>query len=256
MSEELEVDAGLFEEPEGYYPLPPEPTYELYSRLDQCVATGEPSSIKLRLVGKSPLWGHLLWNAGKVTADYLDTHRNEWCKQKTVLELGAAAALPSLLAGLVADNVVSTDYPDNDLIDNIHENVRMLTDSCGRQLPITVQGYIWGNSVDPLLNAPNQNGRKFDLIILSDLIFNHSEHEKLVRTCDESLAADGLVFVVFTHHRPKLAHKDLEFFDTASQQAGFISDRIIEKKMSPMFKEDEETELIRSMVYGYIMRRQ
>lgn len=32
----------------------------------------EPNEIKVRLVGKHPLWGHLLWNAGKVMADFID----------------------------------------------------------------------------------------------------------------------------------------------------------------------------------------
>ncbi|ANB14962.1 Nnt1p [Sugiyamaella lignohabitans] len=254
---DIEIDGNIFEEPEGYLPPPPEPTFETYTRDSKYVKDGQPANVRMRLVGKSPLWGHLLWNAGKVTADYMDLKRDEWITGKTVLELGAAAALPSLLASLTADNVVITDYPDPDLIDNINENVKLLRESVpnGAKLPITVEGYIWGNPVDDLLNAKNQNGRKFDLIILSDLIFNHSEHEKLIRTCDKCLAPDGKLFVVFTHHRPKLADKDLAFFPTAKEQAGFKSERIIEKKMTPMFEEEEETAHIRSMVYGYVVTR-
>lgn len=252
---EIEVNMDMFDEPEGFRPPPPEPTFEVYHRQDQCMKEGEPKEIKLRLVGKSPLWGHLLWNAGKVTADWIDLHRDSWCKGKTVLELGAAAALPTLIACLSADNVVSTDYPDPELIENIKHNVKLLeerTDKCSA-VPVEVEGYIWGNSVEPLLNTPRQNGRKFDLIILSDLIFNHTEHQKLIRTCNEALSDDGICFVMFTPHRPKLFHKDLEFFESAKPY--FTSEKVLEKKLHPMFEEEEETKELRSMVFGYVMRR-
>jgi predicted nicotinamide N-methyase len=53
-----------------------------------------PSTLTLRLVGQHSLWAHHLWNAAKVLADYFDLHP-ELVKGKTVLELGAAGALPS-----------------------------------------------------------------------------------------------------------------------------------------------------------------
>jgi nicotinamide N-methyltransferase len=242
----------LFEEPSEFYKPPPEPTTVSFQR--QHARSGEPTEVTLRLVGKSPLWGHLLWNAGKVTTDSIDERRDEWIKDKTVLELGAAAALPSLVASLTAKRVVITDYPDPDLLENIEINVKTWEQVVGRKLPITVEGYIWGNEVRQLLER-NQ-GHKYDFIIMSDLIFNHSEHEKLIRCCDELLTQDGILFVVFTPHRPKLLQADLEFFKTANTQAGFVSNKIIEMKMKPMFEEDDETKDIRAMVYGYLVTRQ
>lgn len=250
---EVEINVDMFEEPEGFRPPPPEPTFEVYHRQEQCIKEGEPKEIKLRLVGKSPLWGHLLWNAGKVTADWIDLHREEWCKGKTVLELGAAAALPTLIACLDADNVVSTDYPDPELVQNIEYNVNLLKERTSKPISVDIEGYIWGNSVEPLLNAPRQKGRKFDLIILSDLIFNHTEHYKLIKACNEALSDDGLCFVMFTPHRPKLYDEDLAFFERAKPY--FTSEKVVEKKLHPMFQEDEETKELRSMVFGYVMRR-
>lgn len=251
MSDTEEIVPELFEEPEGFYKPPPEPTTAVFDR--QYAPKGEPNEIKLRLVGKSPLWGHLLWNAGKVTTDLIDQNRDAWVKDKSVLELGAAAALPSLVASTAAKKVVITDYPDLDLLENININVKTWEKNVGRKLPVAVEGYIWGNDVSDLLKA--NDGNKYDFIIMSDLIFNHSEHEKLVRCCDQVLADDGILFVVFTPHRPKLFDRDLAFFEQARTQAGFVSRRIIEKKMSPMFEEDEETKEIRSMVYGYLVTR-
>ena len=46
-----------------------------------------------------------------------------------------------------------------------------------RRSDVFGKGYIWGRPVDPLLDllrAPNPR-RGFDLIIMSDLIFNHSQ---------------------------------------------------------------------------------
>jgi EEF1A N-terminal glycine/lysine methyltransferase len=56
-----------------------------------------PSTLSLRLVGQHSLWAHHLWNAAKVLGNYFDSHP-ELVKGKTVLELGAAGALPSFTA--------------------------------------------------------------------------------------------------------------------------------------------------------------
>jgi EEF1A N-terminal glycine/lysine methyltransferase len=49
------------------------------------------------LVGQHSLWAHHLWNAAKVLADYFDSNP-DLVRGKTVLELGAAGALPSFTA--------------------------------------------------------------------------------------------------------------------------------------------------------------
>ncbi|PRT55676.1 Protein N-methyltransferase NNT1 [Wickerhamiella sorbophila] len=245
MSEEF---GDLFAQPEPE-PQPVDlPSFVDYERHLSSVV---PQKINLRLVGKNPLWGHLLWNAGKVSAEYIDEHSKE-LEGKTVLELGAASALPSLLASLSAQNVVATDYPDPDLLENIECNIKTLKKDAGRELPICAQGYIWGNETQALLNAPGQNGRKFDFIILSDVVFNHTEHEKLIRTCKETLAPAGQVLVVFTPHRPKLFEKDLAFFSLAEDN-GFVCEKLFEKELKPMFEEDEESVHIRSMVFAHLL---
>lgn len=240
---------NMFDEPREFTETENPPTFVNYERRNP--PDHEPAEVTLRLVGKSPLWGHLLWNAGKVSAEYVDTHRDE-LKDKTVIELGAAAALPALLASLVARNVVATDYPDPDLIENINHNIQLLSKQSRRTLPISAQGYIWGHDVTTLLNAPRQNGEKFDVIILSDLLFNHSEHQKLIDSCRALLKEDGQVLIVFTPHRPKLFQQDLAFF-TLAEHNGFRTEKIIERQMTPMFEEEEETRQLRSMVFGYLM---
>jgi nicotinamide N-methyltransferase len=172
---------------------------------------------------------------------------------KDVLELGAAAALPSIIAGLNnARTVVSTDYPDADLISNIQYNVDH-TDGLDKSR-VFVEGYIWGNDYEPLLNRiRDQNDeKKFDLIILSDLVFNHSEHHKLLQTCKDLLSEDGKCLVVFSPHRPWLLNDDLQFFETAKDY-GFKTDKIDVVQWKPMFEEDEETAEIRARVYSSLL---
>lgn len=71
--------------------------------------------------------GHLLWNGAKFLSRYLEYHR-ELVKDKTVLEFGAGAGLPSLVSSILgAGKVVVTDYPDADLIENLQYNI----DHCG-----------------------------------------------------------------------------------------------------------------------------
>ena len=53
----------------------------------------------MRLVGQNPLWGHMLWNAGRILARYIEENPLV-VKGKTVLELGAGAGLPGVVAGI------------------------------------------------------------------------------------------------------------------------------------------------------------
>ncbi|CCK70970.1 S-adenosylmethionine-dependent methyltransferase KNAG_0F03080 [Huiozyma naganishii CBS 8797] len=244
--ESLEA-GGLFEEPEGFLPPPPEPHYAEYDReMISPMSKSKQRHIDLKLVGSSPLWGHLLWNSGIYTAKHLDKHP-ELVLDKNVLELGAAGALPSVVAGLIgAKRVVSTDYPDADLMSVIRENAKSLEN-------VSVEGYIWGNDYSDVLSHLENPAEKFQLVILSDLVFNHTEHHKLLKTTRDLLSADGKALVVFSPHRPWLLDADLAFFETAKNEYGFDVERIEMVHWKPMFEEDDETVEVRSRVYAYYM---
>ncbi|CCH41769.1 putative nicotinamide N-methyltransferase [Wickerhamomyces ciferrii] len=251
MSDTESIGGDLFQEPEGYYKPKPADHYAKYERK----TSKEPKTINLKLIGSSPLWGHLLWNAGIFTADYLDKHSDDLVKGKDVLELGAAAALPSIICGYNdARNVVCTDYPDVELISNIEHNIK--TAPGLNQETVTVDGYIWGNDYEPLFskirNDSTHQNKKFDLIILSDLVFNHTEHHKLLKTCQDCLEPNGKCLVVFSPHRPWLLENDLEFFETAKEY-GFKTDKIDLVQWKPMFEEDQETAEIRARVYSFFL---
>ncbi|RKP38602.1 hypothetical protein BJ085DRAFT_22297, partial [Dimargaris cristalligena] len=264
----------------------PDPTFETFEREAENVQPGTPASVQVRLVGSHPLWGHMLWNAAKLFSHYLDAHK-ALVQGKNVLELGAGAALPSIVATLNgARRVVITDYPDIDLMNNIRFNVdRTLpgyTTAPGGSGQARVEGFLWGADSTPLLNlladepssssstssssldtittitAAKAGNRKFDLIILCDLIFNHSQHTQLLRTCRECLdtsdpAHPGEIYVFFTHHRPHLAHRDLAFFTKAQEEFGFESEEFMTRMMIPMFEKDQGPASVRATVHCYRM---
>ncbi|KAJ1961600.1 Protein N-terminal and lysine N-methyltransferase efm7, partial [Dimargaris xerosporica] len=224
-----------------------------------------PSAVELRLLGSHPLWGHILWNAAKHFTHYFDA-RKALVQDKAVLELGAGAALPSIVAALNgARKVVVTDYPDVDLLGNIEYNLSQSLPTQVKQGTVQLAGYIWGHDPTPLLqhvappgtNATNvlSMSAKFDVIILCDLIFNHSQHRNMLQSCQQCLTTDpanpGRVFVFFTHHRPHLAHCDMAFFDLARDEFGFRVEHILSDQLEPMFAQDPGDPMVRATVHGY-----
>ncbi|CAO3587066.1 unnamed protein product [Absidia cylindrospora] len=228
----------------------------------------------IRLVGSHPLWAHHLWNASKVFASLFDQHP-QLVQGKTLLELGAGGALPSLVAATHQPaKVVVTDYPDAELIENIQYNVDQNLKSVVPADVVTVQGFIWGTNTTKLKAELPEGRTTYDVIILSDLVFNHSQHHALLKTCRELLTPKtGRVYVFYTHHRPHLAHRDLEFFTIAERPVpetslseeqvdlddreslgyGFKTDQFITKKMHVMFEEDPGDEQVRATVHGWQM---
>ncbi|TVY25018.1 Protein N-terminal and lysine N-methyltransferase [Lachnellula hyalina] len=240
----------LFTDPPDYYPPSPKPTTETHS-----LSSGRVLS--LRLVGHNPLWGHHLWQAGRIISTYLETHPS-LIASTTVLELGAGAGLPSLVCAVLgARKVVVTDYPDPDLVANLWSNIESAAlDGNGNdgsdEKNIVAEGYCWGADPAPLLSHLPPSAGGFDILILADLLFNHSEHAKLVSTITSTLARreDSKALVFFTPYRPWLYEKDMAFFDLV-REAGFAVEKVLEEKMEKvMFEGDPGDEELRRTVFG------
>lgn len=199
--------------------------------------------------------GHLLWNGGKVVAQYLEDNVEVLVQGKDVLELGAGAGLPSLVCrARGARQVVVTDYPDLDLIQNLEYNIEhcALVPSTSS---IVAEGYLWGSDTSRLISHLVEPSAGFDLLILADIIFNHSEHQKLISTIKATLKAGpkAKALVFFTPYRPWLLEKDLAFFDLAKAN-GLQVEKIFEKTMEKvMFETDPGDEMLRRIVFGYQM---
>ena len=161
-----------------------------------------------------------------------------------------------------------TDYPDEELIKNLEYNIEQCRALYPFSSTITIevnyvqrrstkaelhnQGYLWGA---PL---PTNMLAKFDLLILADVVFNHTEHVKLVSSIHLMLRrkSNSRVLVFFTPYRPWLLEKDLEFFNFA-KEGGFIVEKVLETVMEKaMFVDDRGDELLRRTVFGYELQWQ
>lgn len=208
------------------------------------------------------------WNTARVTTNYILAHPS-LTRGKRVLELGAGGALPSLASALGgAALVVATDYADADdaLTDNIRFNVSANLGDGEVAQKVQAIGHTWGTDVSPLLSASAASAEKADvedgrcdLVILSDLAFNHSQHDALIRTLDSTLSLatpsgsgeDGPCALVFlTHHRPRFAEADMAFFPRLAER-GYAYERVVEEYTGPMFRDDPGDERVRGTVHGF-----
>ncbi|ORX38440.1 putative nicotinamide N-methyltransferase, partial [Kockovaella imperatae] len=239
-------------------PLPPPYSFATYTvPADRTLSPLQGGNqIITRLVGSHPLWGHHLWNTARVLTDYLLEH-SSLVKGKKILELGAGAALPSLVAALKGANQVTiTDYPDQELLDNMQWNVDTNVPLDIR--PQThVKGFLWGADPTPLMNGPED---RYDLLILSDLVFNHSQHKALISSVNSLLSLDlpsngemtPCVLIFITHHRPHLADADMAFLPALAESGdGWGYEQVVTEWTGVMFDEDPGDEKLRGTVKGF-----
>ena len=155
-----------------------------------------------------------------------------------------------------ASQVVVTDYPDAELVENLCYNIKTCSLLPEKRRNIVAEGYLWGADNDRLLKHLPDPSTGFDTLILADLLFNHLCHDALVSTIILTLShtptARALVF--FTPYRPWLLQKDLAFFDLCRGK-GLVVDKVLEEVMEKvMFEEDKGDELLRRTVFGYEIR--
>lgn len=211
----------------------------LYTIYHACFNSGDPVTDLYQ--------GHHVWNAAHSISAYLQNPSNaaRLIHSKSVLELGAGAGIPSIVASILgAQVVVITDYPDADLVENIQWNIdnsAVLTPT--QRSAIAVEGHAFGASTEPILAhlSRDASGKKgFDTLMLADLLFNHHCHAQLIVTIQQTLApipsARALVF--FSPYRPWLLGADLAFFALA-QEGGFVVEKIGEELADKvMFRDD------------------
>ncbi|KAL0230411.1 hypothetical protein PCE1_003971 [Barthelona sp. PCE] len=182
-----------------------EPEEETFIFINQRCSEVE-RAFKLRTSTRDSLWGNILWPSAIETGVLLSENKQH-IVDKYVVELGAGVGYSSLVATVLgAKEMYCTDYPDDTLQGNVSWSVaNNLTDEeCER---ITVEGYLWGEKV------AEDKAKRYDTVILSDLVFNHSCHEKLLNSVVQLMKHDGVCLVAFSPHRPHLLEKDMGFFE-------------------------------------------
>ena len=147
------------------------------------------------------LMAHHVWQSAVSLSECLvapaEARRSEAMdvRGKTVVELGAGAALPSLVAAKCgARRVVATDFPDERMVGNMRRNVA--ENKCGAV--VSVVGLKWGESladVHAALGAPFP-----DLVMMADTLWMAKAHDALLATCDALVGPRTKLVVAFLHH--------------------------------------------------------
>ncbi|KAJ0416756.1 hypothetical protein BJY00DRAFT_218173 [Aspergillus carlsbadensis] len=159
--------------------------------------------------GARKLFAHILWSAGMVVADGLErAHDNVarmWkVKGEAVLELGAGAALPSIIAALAgASSITITDHPSSPALGSsgaISFNVahNLSSSPTTSTTPVEIVPHEWGKLSSDAWAVSRK--ASYTRIIAADCYWMPSQHENLARTMKWFLTPDGKVWVVSGFH--------------------------------------------------------
>lgn len=147
-----------------------------------------------------------------------------------MLELGAGTGLAGIVAGLKgAREVVVSDYPAVEVLENIRTNVRSNIERRKDQIEgigdVSVQGHEWG-VLDDGFSVRNQEG--FGRILVADCLWMPWEHGNLLKSIRWFLKEDGRAWVIAGFHTGRMKMKG--FYDeNALKAAGLEIERIWEK---------------------------
>ncbi|KAL4921026.1 hypothetical protein BDW62DRAFT_198473 [Aspergillus aurantiobrunneus] len=231
--------------------VPSYPSQSQNSERSKEIAEGLPRSDgqKNNIDEGRKLFAHFLWSAAMVVAEgfeLADSHFTDhdggfWKVQgERVLELGAGAGLPSIIAALAnASAVTITDHPSSPALGpsgaiafNIKQNLQVST-KCAS---VDIRPHEWGTTFTSDPWAISNKGF-YTRIIAADCYWMRSQHENLVRTMKWFLAPTGKVWVVAGFHtgRPIVAG----FFETAVSM-GLEIEKIYERDLMSSLEDGEE----------------
>jgi EEF1A N-terminal glycine/lysine methyltransferase len=176
-----------------------------------------------------------------VSAEYLESRADERVRGKDILEIGAAAGVPSIVCAIKgARTVVMTDYPDPDLVENMRQNAASASSLIPSSTGLHVDGYKWGGSIDGILSRLPSAANGFDLLIMADVIYSHREHGNLISTMRRAVkkSPNAVALVAFTPYQPWLLSKTEKFFPLA-EESGFCVTKVFERVMEKVLFEND-----------------
>ena len=227
-------------------------SFERWSSAEEWPEGAGPRVLRFNLLSHRRRWAQRIWPAAQVLARYLDAHP-ALVVGRTVLEIGAGAALPSVMAALLgARAVVVSDYPDDNMLQNMRANLTANLPPEQRRRAVVV-GYDWNHSARSLVSTLSglQNSRRgggdvggaegFNLVLLSDLLYE-CEHALILRAVASSLAAapeDARALLTFQVHDVCQLPKHVAFFKMAADFG--LAVKLISTEMAHRQFEDEQS---------------
>ena len=156
--------------------------------------TNESATVHLKTPDTKPenwsLHASSVWISAVFLADHihlLDLNRYQHLHKIRVLELGAGAGLPGILLAKTRDDVevVLSDYPDEELIGALNQNVASnVPDGSTQVVP-----YNWTTDDIAPFRALSPDG--FDVIIATDTLWNVDLHGAFLRSLESLLKRDA-----------------------------------------------------------------
>ncbi len=124
------------------------------------------------------LFSHFLWNAGLQLAEFIEEDEEWSVNGERVLELGAGTGLAGILAGLSgAREVVLSDYPAEEVLENIRSNVQRNVEPRRKRAAgigeVKVEGHEWGVLTDEF---SMKNRESFDKLLVADCLWMRMLH--------------------------------------------------------------------------------
>ena len=162
---------------------------------------------------KKTLFATHLWSGSRLIAQFVLRLKREELINKTCVEMGSGAGLPSLAClRKGCSRVIATDYPAEKVLKTLELN---LSRGEGCKDRYGVISHIWGEDVTNII-VLNHN-QLFDIAIASECLWRHECHEALAKSLSSLLAIDGHVYLSYSHHVPGLEQNDDEFFVIAER---------------------------------------
>ncbi|RPA80093.1 hypothetical protein BJ508DRAFT_240194 [Ascobolus immersus RN42] len=214
--------------------------------------------VKLRLAdavrGETGLFASFVWNAAILAAEMLNgtappTLPRIDVQGKTILELGAGTALPSLVSTLLGAKAATvTDYPSEALIGNIRQNVEMNIPETLRG-KVEVWGHCWGileeqgqAEVEEGIRAPTEwvtvKKGAYDVVLAADCMWMGDQHTNLAKSIHHFLSPAGKVLAIAGFHTGR--QKVADFFRVCKEE-GLVLESIVEVDVEGGTREWEES---------------
>jgi len=159
-----------------------------------------PISVAVSDAPSTALMAHHVWQSSMTLSSVLARKRLEHVgvkidSESTVVELGAGAALPSLVSSLIlnAKKVVATDYPDPNVVLAMEKNAAR--NNCSANLK--VMGYGWGEDPQPILK---EVGGHIDVILAADTLWIAQYHDILLESLKRLMDERTFLVLAFMHH--------------------------------------------------------